>query len=113
MCGSYDVHRGNYFRGEPIRKTEVEVRVRMFKNGMAAGKGVATGEMVKDGGDIVVDWIWRMCNMAFESGVVHEDWTSVVIVSQYKGKGERTECKNYIQSSPLYPCIVKQSQQIT
>ena len=39
--------------------------------------------------------------MAFESGVVHEDWTSVVIVSQYKGKGERTECKNYIGISLL------------
>ena len=33
--------------------------------------------------------------MAFESGVVHEDWRSAVIVPLYKGKGERTECKNY------------------
>ena len=22
----------------------------------------------------MVDWIWRLCNMAFESGVVPEDW---------------------------------------
>ena len=33
--------------------------------------------------------------MAFESGVVPEDWRSAVIVSLYKGKGERTECKNH------------------
>ena len=33
--------------------------------------------------------------MAFESGVVPEDWGSAVIVLLYKGKGERTECKNY------------------
>ena len=33
--------------------------------------------------------------MAFESCVVAEDWRSAVIVSLYKGKGERTECKNY------------------
>ena len=33
--------------------------------------------------------------MAFESGVVPEDWRSGVIVPLYKGKGERTECKNY------------------
>ena len=32
--------------------------------------------------------------MAFESGVNCGDWRSVVIVSLYKGKGERTECKN-------------------
>ena len=33
--------------------------------------------------------------MAFESGVVPEDWRSVVIVPLHKGKGERSECKNY------------------
>ena len=33
--------------------------------------------------------------MAFESDVVLEDWRSAVIVPLYKGKGERTECKNY------------------
>ena len=51
--------------------------------------------MIKSGGDRMVDWIWRLCNMEFESSVVPEDWRSVVIVPLYKGKGERTECKNY------------------
>ena len=36
--------------------------------------------MIKGGGDCVVDWIWRLCNMGFESGVVPEDWRSVVNV---------------------------------
>ena len=33
--------------------------------------------------------------MVCESGVVPEDWISAVIVPLYKGKGEKTECKNY------------------
>ena len=33
--------------------------------------------------------------MAFESGVVPEDWRSAVIVLMYKSKGERTECSIY------------------
>ena len=33
--------------------------------------------------------------MAFKSGVVFEDFRSAVIVPLYKGKGERTERKNY------------------
>ena len=33
--------------------------------------------------------------MAFKSGFVPEDWKSAVITPLYKGKGERTECKNY------------------
>ena len=35
------------------------------------------------------------CNMAFESTVVPIDWRSAVIVSLFKGKGVRNECKNY------------------
>ena len=74
---------------------EVEVRVGKLKNGKAAGKDKVTGEVVKCGGNRVVDWIWRLFNMAFESGTVPEDWRSAVIIPLYKGKGERTECKNY------------------
>ena len=33
--------------------------------------------------------------MPFESDVLPDEWRSVVIVPLYKGKGERTECKNY------------------
>ena len=42
----------------------------------------------------MLDWIWRLCNTAFESGVVPEDWRSPVISPLYNGKGVRTECKN-------------------
>ena len=44
-----------------------------LKNWKAAGKDVITGEMIKGGSDRVVYRIWRLCNMAFESGVVPED----------------------------------------
>ena len=54
MCGFDEVVRSNYFEGEPIRRTEIEVRVGKFKNGKAAGKDEITGEMIKGGGDRVV-----------------------------------------------------------
>ena len=75
MCGFDGIRRVNYFGGEPIERAEVEVRVDELKNGKAAGIDKITGEMIKVGGDRVVDWIWRQCNMAFESGVVPEDWS--------------------------------------
>ena len=50
--------------------------------------------MIKGGGDRVMDLIWRLCNMAFDSGVMPEDWRSAVIVPLYKSKGERSKCKN-------------------
>ena len=50
---------------------------------------------MKCGGERVVDWIWRLCNMAFESHVVPEDWRSCCDHSTVQGKGERTGCSNY------------------
>ena len=38
MCGFDGIQRGNYFGGEPIRRTEGELRV---------GKDEVIGEMVK------------------------------------------------------------------
>ena len=40
-----------------------------FKNGKPSSKDDIRGEMIKGGGD----WILRLCNMAFESGVGPED----------------------------------------
>ena len=73
MCGLNRIQRYNYFRGEPIRRAEVEVRVGKLKNGKPAGKYEITGELIKGGGDRVVDWIRRVCNIAFESGVAPGD----------------------------------------
>ena len=95
MCGSDGIWRGNYFRGEPTGRAEVEVRVGKFKSGKATCNEEFTGGMIKSGGDRVVDWIWRLCHMAFESGVGPEDWISAVIIPLHKSKGERTEYKNY------------------
>ena len=66
MCGIDGVQIGNYFGGEPVRKTEVKVRVRKLKNGKATVKDEVTGKMVKDGGDMVVDWISRLYSNTFE-----------------------------------------------
>ena len=43
----------------------------------------------------MVDLIWKLCNIAFESGVVPEDLRSAVTVPLYKGKVEIAECGNY------------------
>ena len=65
-----------------------------LKNGKASGKDEVTGEMVKGAGD-------RGTGSGFENGVVPEDWRSAVTFPLYKGKGERTEWKNYRGISQL------------
>ena len=50
------------------------------KNGKAAGKDGVNRKMIKFGGDMVVDWIWKLCHIFFENGVVS------VTLPLYKGK---------------------------
>ena len=56
------------------------MRVGKLKNGKVTGKDEITGEMRKGGDERVVDWIWKLCNMAFESGGVAGDWRFAVII---------------------------------
>ena len=42
-----------------------------------------------------------LCHLAFENGVVPDDWRSVVIVQLYKGTGEMTKYRNYRSISLL------------
>ena len=51
MYGFNGIQKSNYFRGEPIGRAEVEVRVGKLKNGKAAGKDVIIGKIIKGGGD--------------------------------------------------------------
>ena len=74
---------------------EGKVRVGRLKNGRDTGKDEVTGEMIKGGDDRMVNLILRLCNMAFERGVVPEDWVSPVIVPLHKGNGERAKLSNY------------------
>ena len=44
-----------------------------LKNGKPEGNDEITEEVIKGGGDRAVDWIWRLRNMVFESGLVPGD----------------------------------------
>ena len=39
-------------------------------NGKTEGKGRFMGEMIKGVSDKLVEWIWKLCNIAFESSIV-------------------------------------------
>ena len=46
------------------------MRVKKLKNGKAMGKDDASGEIGKNESKLVIEWVWKLCNMAFEIGVV-------------------------------------------
>jgi hypothetical protein len=95
VSGFGSIRRNRYFGDELISREEVVARVRKLKNGKSAGIDGITGEMIKNGGEIVIDWIWKLCNKAFVEGIVPKDWSRAVIVPLYKGKGDKGNCRNY------------------
>ena len=36
--------------------------------------------MMKNGSELVMDWFWKLCNVAFNNGLVPEDQGTVMIV---------------------------------
>ena len=43
----------------------------------------------------MLDWLRRVCSACVLEGKVSNDWMRVIIVPIYKGKGDRSICKNY------------------
>ncbi|MCP4254321.1 MAG: hypothetical protein GY775_13120, partial [Candidatus Scalindua sp.] len=77
-----------------ISRKEVHDVVNDMKAGKAAGLDGCEVECLKKGGVSVVEWLCRLFNVCFMTGVVPIDWCSACIVPLYKGKGDRYECSN-------------------
>ncbi len=78
-----------------LERSEIMEAIRKLKSGKAPGPDGVTAEMLKYGGEIVIDWMVWICNLAWEQSRVSEAWSKVIIVPLYKGKGKREECNNY------------------
>ena len=66
----------------------------MMKNNKSPGLDGVTAEMLKAGGDTVVNWLLNICNHAWSSGEVPQDWKDGVVVCIPK-KGNLTDCDNW------------------
>ena len=51
--------RGIYWGGEPISRTKLEIRLEKLE---------------KSRGELVINWVLKLCIMTFESDVAPEDW---------------------------------------
>ena len=78
-----------------VTRKEIRKAVKKLKLGKAPGSDGIRAEMVKYGGDVMIDILLKICKMAWEVGRVPGDWVLAVIVPLYKGKGCRDVCKSY------------------
>ena len=90
--------RGNEVNGNQEVEVSIEnVRkaVKKLKKGKAPGVDGITSEMLHSGGDSVLEWLTRVCRVCIRDERVPNDWMRAIIVPLYKGKGDRSDCKNY------------------
>jgi len=77
-----------------VEREEVQEAVKEMKTGKAPGLDGCAAECLKKGGVAVIEWLVRLLNVCFVSGVVPVDWCSACVVPLYKGKGDKYECRN-------------------
>ena len=101
MCGSDILRGGRQHVQEQITREEVSKAITRLRGGKAPGVDGISAEMLKYGGDAVVEWMLLISSLAWDQGVVPEDYGNAIIVPLYKGKGSRQECGNYSGTSLL------------
>ena len=90
---------------EPTVK-EVINYLNKMKNGKAPGICNITPGMMKAGGSDCSIWLTNIFRDVWCSGVIPSDWKRGIMLSFYKGKGNRQECKNY-RGTTLLSCSGK------
>src|SRR5678815_2201343 len=107
VCVFDGTRRNRYFGDEVISKEEEMGRVRKLKNGKSAGIDEITGEMIKNGGKMVIDWILKLYNKAFMEGIVPRDWRRAVIVPLYLSLIHISEPTRLLSISYAVFCLKK------
>ena len=81
---------------EDIRKA-----VKKLKGGKSPRVDGVISEMLKCGGECLLEWLRRVCDICVLEKKVPEDWMRAIIVPIYKDKSDRNKCKNYRRISLL------------
>ena len=77
-----------------IIREEVELAVRKLKNNKAPGSDEIVAELVKNGGQVMVDWLWELLREMWKTKRVPQEWKNTILIPLHK-KRSRKDCNNY------------------
>lgn len=80
---------------DPVTPEEVRAALKKLNIKKAPGICAITGEMLKAGGDGMVEWLTHLFNQVWETEQLPTDWTRGVILPFWKRKGDRLVCGNH------------------
>ena len=77
-----------------VTREEVAKAVRRLQNGKAARKDRIVAELLKSGGETVIDWLTELMQEVWRTRKVPQDWRNATMIPVFKKK-DRTQCNNY------------------
>lgn len=77
-----------------ITKDEVRKAVMNLNSGKAGGTDGIVPEMLKCGGDAVIEFLTKLFNKIFDSGIYPNEWAKAIVVPIFK-KGDANQPDNY------------------
>ena len=78
----------------PILRDEIEKAIKQLKDGKAAGVDNIPGELLKHGGEKVINAMTLICNAIWKTRKWPHQWTESIIIPIPK-KGNQKKCENY------------------
>ena len=76
-------------------KNEIRVALNVMKNGRAPGEDDISVELLKLGGEVVVQWVLHLATLVWSSERVPEDWLRQLAIPLHK-KGLSWDCGNHM-----------------
>lgn len=87
-----------YLTAEPEdkipNKEEIEVEIKMLKNNKAPGEDSIISELLKNGGQKLIQEIWDLLKEIWKTEGIRQEWNLSIICPIYK-KGDPMDVKNY------------------
>ena len=80
---------------EPPSPEEVKRAIGRLAGGKAAGCCGIQAELLKAGGEALLDSLHAVISSTWKTGTVPADWKRGIVVPLWKGKGDRQDCNNY------------------
>ena len=84
-----------YKQNAPISVDEVRKALNQMKSRKAPGSDEITADILKAGGEPVIQWLFKFFTDVWENEQAVTEWNMTTLIKLYKNKGDRKICDNY------------------
>ena len=77
-----------------VTREEIEKAVGKLRNGKSAGNDRIVAELLKNGGEAMIDWLWELLQMVWWTKQESTEWKRATLVSLHRKKDKKA-CDNY------------------